>query len=313
MKCPKCGYLGFENVESCRNCGYRFSLTTAAPAPDLTLSVSRDVEPLADLSLIDSALKAADERLERERAASPSGSKAAAWGDAVDELPLFGAAPSTDNAPLITRASPPRTPLSVRRATPDVSRLRTETRPSLLDFSLSGLEPSPTLVPVQPQTLVETAPGRLVMPSRAVAAATADSRDASVPQRYAAAAIDAAILLAIDLLVLYFTMQICGLLLGDVNLIPRAPLLAFLVAQNVAYLVVFTAGGQTIGKMVLGIRVVGDDGERPPSVSRAAIRTLAWIPLALPIGLGLLTALLGDDQRGLHDRVANTRVVRATA
>ena len=30
MKCPKCGYLGFEHVERCRNCGYDFSLTAAA-------------------------------------------------------------------------------------------------------------------------------------------------------------------------------------------------------------------------------------------------------------------------------------------
>ena len=29
MKCPKCGYLGFESVDRCRNCGYDFSLTTA--------------------------------------------------------------------------------------------------------------------------------------------------------------------------------------------------------------------------------------------------------------------------------------------
>ena len=24
MKCPKCGYLGFERVDRCRNCGYEF-------------------------------------------------------------------------------------------------------------------------------------------------------------------------------------------------------------------------------------------------------------------------------------------------
>ena len=29
MKCPKCGYLGFEPVDRCRNCGYDFSLAAA--------------------------------------------------------------------------------------------------------------------------------------------------------------------------------------------------------------------------------------------------------------------------------------------
>ena len=35
--------------------------------------------------------------------------------------------------------------------------------------------------------------------------------------------------------------------------------------------------------------------------------------LALPVGLGFLTALFSKDRRGLHDRFAGTRVVRALA
>ena len=37
MKCPKCGYLGFESGDRCRNCGYDFSLAPATPAWDLSL------------------------------------------------------------------------------------------------------------------------------------------------------------------------------------------------------------------------------------------------------------------------------------
>ena len=37
MKCPKCGYLGFETTDRCRNCQYDFSLTPFAPDPELTL------------------------------------------------------------------------------------------------------------------------------------------------------------------------------------------------------------------------------------------------------------------------------------
>jgi len=56
MKCPKCGYLGFERVERCRNCGYDFSLTSPATIPDLTLrSGDQDLTPLDDLSLVDTA------------------------------------------------------------------------------------------------------------------------------------------------------------------------------------------------------------------------------------------------------------------
>jgi len=54
MKCPKCGYLGFERVERCRNCGYDFSLTSTVTVPDLTLrSGDRELAPLDDLSLVE--------------------------------------------------------------------------------------------------------------------------------------------------------------------------------------------------------------------------------------------------------------------
>ena len=45
MKCPKCGYLGFEHVERCRNCGYDFSLTRRSTAfPSCTLPLDGDRE-----------------------------------------------------------------------------------------------------------------------------------------------------------------------------------------------------------------------------------------------------------------------------
>ena len=54
MKCPKCGYLGFETGDRCRNCGYDFSLAApvAEAARELPLNV-RDgsVAPMADLDL----------------------------------------------------------------------------------------------------------------------------------------------------------------------------------------------------------------------------------------------------------------------
>ena len=50
MKCPKCGYLGFETSDRCRNCGYDFSLAQeVAPASELPLhSAAGAGEPLAD-------------------------------------------------------------------------------------------------------------------------------------------------------------------------------------------------------------------------------------------------------------------------
>lgn len=46
MKCPKCGYLGFEQAERCRNCGYEFALATRHSEPELSLradSATREI------------------------------------------------------------------------------------------------------------------------------------------------------------------------------------------------------------------------------------------------------------------------------
>ena len=128
-----------------------------------------------------------------------------------------------------------------------------------------------------------------------------------------AVVIDLFILLDVDAIVVYFTMQICGLSLSDVDVLPRAPLIAFLLLQNGGYLVVFTAGGQTLGKMAAGIKVVTVGSGSSLDFGRALFRTLIWLILAAPVGLGFLTALLASDHRGLHDRFARTRVVRASA
>ena len=43
--------------------------------------------------------------------------------------------------------------------------------------------------------------------------------------------IDLLILAVVDLAVVYFTLQICGLSLADLDILPKAPLVAFLVVR----------------------------------------------------------------------------------
>jgi uncharacterized RDD family membrane protein YckC len=209
---------------------------------------------------------------------------------------------------LITKASPPRPPLSVRRATPEVPRLRAEPAPRTPTFDLSLDVADPSSAPI-------------VQPAERAAAAQAaaawqpvdDNEDAGVGARLLAVLVDLVILAAIDAVVIYFTMQLCYLTVEDLGILPKGPLLAFLLVQNLGYLVAFTAGGQTLGKMVAGIRVVQSDTDGALDLGRAFLRTLMWLMLAVPAGLGFLTALFSRDHRGLHDRFAGTRVVRASA
>jgi uncharacterized RDD family membrane protein YckC len=68
--------------------------------------------------------------------------------------------------------------------------------------------------------------------------------------------------------------------------------------------------GQTVGKMVVNIRVVQLDGHSL-SWGIAVIRYLGeWVSMLL-FGIGYLMAGLRADKRALHDLLAGTRVVRS--
>jgi uncharacterized RDD family membrane protein YckC len=128
-----------------------------------------------------------------------------------------------------------------------------------------------------------------------------------------AALLDGALLCGLDAAVLYFTLRLCNLTPPEIFELPAIPLLAFIVLLNGGYFVAFTAvGGQSIGKMALGIKVVSDE-DRPVPFSRATLRTLAYIASALPLGAGFLPGVLGAERLALHDRLAHTRVVRPSA
>jgi len=305
MKCPKCGYLGFQPVDRCRNCGYDFSLTASKEPPALSLRLDDPaVSPLDDLALVDAAAPSkpaqplTDVALDLDRMLG--GPSSPAPQPRSTDLPLFGAS-SSDDQPLITRPSPPRQPLAVRRATPDVPRMRDD-QPRLQALDL--LDDSPS-----------GAPGRFAR-STSASGADADavaerwSQTAGLLARFLAVVIDLVILAVIDVAVVYFTLQICGMTVDEFGILPKGPLVAFLLVQNGGYLVAFTAGGQTLGKMVAGIRVVPAEPGSPLDLGHALVRELMWVVLAIPAGLGFLTALFSRDHRGLHDRFAGTRVVR---
>jgi uncharacterized RDD family membrane protein YckC len=61
--------------------------------------------------------------------------------------------------------------------------------------------------------------------------------------------------------------------------------------------------GYTVGKRLLGIRVARLDG-KPVGLAWAAVRTLVLLTVVPPL-------VTDRDLRGLHDRAANTVVIRA--
>jgi len=67
--------------------------------------------------------------------------------------------------------------------------------------------------------------------------------------------------------------------------------------------------GQTVGKMVTGIRVVGVDGELL-GPGAAFLRWVATLASAVPFMMGFVMAGLRGDKRALHDLIAGSRVER---
>jgi uncharacterized RDD family membrane protein YckC len=69
----------------------------------------------------------------------------------------------------------------------------------------------------------------------------------------------------------------------------------------------FTAG-QSVGKALVGVRIVPTDGSRI-TVWRAIVRYFAFILSALVLFLGLLWVLVSDRRQGWHDKIASTYVI----
>jgi uncharacterized RDD family membrane protein YckC len=73
--------------------------------------------------------------------------------------------------------------------------------------------------------------------------------------------------------------------------------------------------GQSIGKKVMGIRVVHTDGRAISFVDSSFRNVLFLVPYLLPLGLVVETVALfrSPGRRRLGDRIAGTRVVRKEA
>jgi len=384
MKCPKCGYLGFETTDRCRNCQYDFSLAPFPAEPDLTLqgndrkiespkdfdlppikrqsdtlsstaldldrlfgdpvppsplaeppamtvtdeephvadvpvddlgpSIPLAAEEIPDISMLieeveagvrsQSSTSASHENVESRElipdSTSETETEATATVEESEPAPVAASDDSAlpfDDGPIM---APPaaRPPLAVRRSTPDVPRNRPR-----------------TTRPVRPVSLDLDA---ITDPKSSEASRAASDTVASLMEmpslgaRVGAGLIDLLLLIGIDAVVLYLTLRVTGLqnTLEDLLVLPPVPLVGFLAMLGFGYVAAFTvAGGQTIGKMALSLRVIGDDG-RPVDAAGGMLRAAGCMLVPITLGLSYLPALFTSDHRALHDRLAGTRVVQ---
>lgn len=242
------------------------------------------------------------------------------------EMPLFvkGIAESdlhaeamilpSEDAPVVP---PTRPPLVVRRATiePTKSQSWPERRLGPLDHDLlEDLKRVEREEAVRHREQAAHA-AQIAQTSRMPAESIDELTDAPVEpgRRLGAAGIDVGVLGGIAAFVFWATLRLCNVTISDVGWAALIPFMIFIAVMDLGYLLMFTAaGGQTVGKMLMHIRVVGDDSaaDEPVPMGRAAWRSVLTLVSVVALGLGWLPALFG---RGLtlHDRLAHTRVVRA--
>jgi uncharacterized RDD family membrane protein YckC len=248
------------------------------PAPEYSSTLA---EPTAVLP----APPAAEERLGAD-AFRPALSEAE-----LADLPLRPSAPSELTQSAEREPEPP--------STAGVSRRRTgsnELHPVLASLDdeivIDAHDREPELELTPP--VVE--PGPVERPARAL-------------ERAQAAAFDLAVFAALASVVVYFAGRAARVELASLSG-AWIWVLSFLALLAVYYAGYFTGTtGQTPGKLVTGLRVVGSGG-RPPTYARAAGRALTGLVGIALAGAGLLPVAFDPARRALHDRLFRTRVVR---
>jgi uncharacterized RDD family membrane protein YckC len=180
-----------------------------------------------------------------------------------------------------------------------------------LDFEQAAYE-APASAPELDIDAAETGPDLAVeWDSQEAEAPRPRSSAGPLGERAAAAVCDLLVLLAIGAALVWAAASGTGLPFRQI-LFEAAPWLALTWAIfAIGYSIFFVGScGQTIGRMVMRLRVVGED-QFTVGFDRAAVRLAAWVVSALPLGAGLLPALRDPKRRAAHDRISRTRVVKA--
>lgn len=306
MNCPACSEALTRGQDRCPRCGTVVYLPVEgalAPNPQLTPPARAKGEALREIPGMKKKERTWKDEVRdrvRDRRQHRSGSAdlplfrdeeepeaaASAEAEAADPqaglVELGGPGPAADDLPL----RPVEAPIARPRPQPPAAPPAAEALPEDDAEEEWPLEPAPRAEALRP---VE--------------------RPALMTERLAAGAVDVALLTALFGVVVYFASRAAEVAVP--RLLPSWPFLAgYLSFLGLVYAGYFTGTtGQTLGKILGGLRVVDGAGQ-PPGFLKAFVRAaLGTVGIALA-GLGAVPMLLDPARRGLHDRLLKTRVVK---
>jgi len=325
MICSVCGYIQSDTERVCRRCGHIVSVRkpvslarmesnlppTSTEVPGAGGPFPREVQPAgtvpawrAELSarvrqvkarrMMESELEAArrDQRGSAGRAGEPGATPTMSTPatDQVSEVipvaPPPGEDPPADNLPLDDLETI-ENPL-VRGALRRVRRAAESPRPP---------------VSFPPRRASSLTPEVLTVTATAVTTAAP-----LVRERVLAGVVDSAVV-ALSCLPLLFVVVLTGTPLIH----PGVAVIVACAAALLAGMYLFgtvTVAGQTFGMMYMGLRVVSIYEDHDLNPVQALLRTLGCGLSLLPLGAGFLWVLIDRDQRGWHEYLSATQLVR---
>jgi uncharacterized RDD family membrane protein YckC len=340
LNCPVCGAGAPGGQSRCPACGSALALPiegSLAPDPLAVTPPGRARgEPLRDLPGVKKKERTwkdeVNERLKdrkRRRQTSPELPLFEADAEEPSEMPDRSTSSRRSDPALVNRASvpaPDTVPLERAlddglRVEPAERRLRSEE--VLPDLPLRPAdEPAPPALPEPspppPRRTVELGedsvdrerdedwPLELQPPTPA---ATPVERPAWLGERLQAGAVDLGLLLALWTIVIYFASRAAHVAIPSLR--PSWPYLAaYLAFLGLVYAGYFTGTtGQSLGKILFGLRVV-DTAGRPPGYLRAFARALLGAVSVAALGAGFVPMAFDPARRPLHDRLFRTRVIK---
>jgi uncharacterized RDD family membrane protein YckC len=96
---------------------------------------------------------------------------------------------------------------------------------------------------------------------------------------------------------------------GSLIWVMATVMLTFLVGGTIYCVACSATSGQTLGKMSVGIKIIRTDSS-PLDIRSAILRFLGTVLCVATLGVGFILIAFDSHKQGLHDRIADTYVVK---
>ncbi|VAX20213.1 hypothetical protein MNBD_NITROSPINAE04-1750 [hydrothermal vent metagenome] len=169
-----------------------------------------------------------------------------------------------------------------------------------------------------PQTLAENNESSTVPPDIPEKPIVVDEiKYASFSRRFTAYTLDSLLLFVVTFVIIVLAIKISGSqmdVLDPINILEKLDVIIWLVIAfntiaSVGYFTIMIgSGGMTIGKRLVGIKVIAQDGSEV-SYIKAFIRYIGYFVSAFFLYIGFLLALIDSRHQTFHDKIAGTVVV----